>query len=518
MANKYVRPDTSHSGTRDGTSFETAWGGWSEINWVGLAAGDTLYVCGTFLIASTISIGAHNGSTTQRVIVSGNYSGVPGVITITAGGGVFLSSSRANTEISNLTINANASNCIFIASSASNCVYKNNTFNAGSAGAALSFSGATGQDHQDVLIEGNTFNSLSTASATSFALNWFPTTGLNSSLTRFTIKDNKFNNFVSGRAIVHFRIQSDANVASKMTDIIINGNTWQNCFGTACEINSGFNTFGQSSGLQVINNKVYNQQPSPLSLVLGGGFSLWGFTTSSTTGFGANKISNNIVKKSYGPIGGFDLFFGSYSIYDNLIEDLESYTIDANGILFDYGCNNCYAYRNTINNLRGKENVENSGSGIMILDSTNIFVFGNVIKNVRKGLFVGNKTGQTTGQSATVYNNTFINTVTDGVYILSTSDISTLVVKNNIFISGNNSVRNLNTAWSDETYNTFYKYTTISGHTLSATSDTNSPYLLDTTPTANTPKGIFMNFNRDFTGIPNYAPPYRGALQYFRRS
>lgn len=48
LGNFYVRPDTSHSGTRDGTSYATAWGGYSEIVWGSLGADTTLWVCGTW--------------------------------------------------------------------------------------------------------------------------------------------------------------------------------------------------------------------------------------------------------------------------------------------------------------------------------------------------------------------------------------------------------------------------------------------------------------------------------------
>ena len=42
----YVRPDTSHGATRDGTSYATAWGGFSEIDWGDLGPDATLWVCG----------------------------------------------------------------------------------------------------------------------------------------------------------------------------------------------------------------------------------------------------------------------------------------------------------------------------------------------------------------------------------------------------------------------------------------------------------------------------------------
>lgn len=42
----HVREDTTHSGTRNGTSYANAWGGWSEINWASISPDDTIYIEG----------------------------------------------------------------------------------------------------------------------------------------------------------------------------------------------------------------------------------------------------------------------------------------------------------------------------------------------------------------------------------------------------------------------------------------------------------------------------------------
>src|SRR5688500_10002169 len=87
MATWYVRPDTSHSATRDGTSFATAWGGWSSIIWggAGITAGDTLYVCGTHSAGAILGVGAHGATSSSRVTIRGDYAGDPGSIIFTTG-------------------------------------------------------------------------------------------------------------------------------------------------------------------------------------------------------------------------------------------------------------------------------------------------------------------------------------------------------------------------------------------------------------------------------------------------
>lgn len=61
LGNRYARPDTSHSSTRDGLTYATAWGGVDEIDWAHLGADKTLWICGTWLDAS-ITVGAEGAS------------------------------------------------------------------------------------------------------------------------------------------------------------------------------------------------------------------------------------------------------------------------------------------------------------------------------------------------------------------------------------------------------------------------------------------------------------------------
>lgn len=476
MADWYVRPDASHGGTNSGTSYVNAWQGWSAISWGSLVAGDTLYVCGSHLLTVAIAVGSHGGSSSGRVVIRGDYAPDPGSMTVTAAGGVFLSNTRAWTEIRSLTITNKTSNCLFISSSATNCNYIGNIFIGTGTSSPVSLNAGNGQGHQDLLFDGNTFTGVATNASTGM-LSWFVSGGgaTTSSLTRITISNNTFTNCSVGRSVVHFRIQNDSNAACAMNDIVITGNTWTNCRGLHCEILGGFDTFGTCAGIKVLNNTMSDGTYSSLSNVLGGGFSIWGFKHSLTSGFGPNTVSGNTVQRLVGPGGGFDMFFGSYLIYGNTVDTVSTETIDGNGILFDYGCQRSEAYRNTLTNINGKAGQGNSGCAVMILDSTTCHVYANTAVNCLKGVFFGNQVGHSTGQSATIENNTFINCQEYGVYSITSADKVNTVVRNNVFTCTSGtapSVFNQGSAWQGESYNCFANFAAASGHSLAASSIT----------------------------------------------
>src|SRR6476646_3156549 len=105
MTTWYARPDTSHSGTRNGTSYATAWGGWTEIVWgaSGVNAGDTLYICGAHTYSAQTTIGAHGSSSdANRTTIRGDYAADPGSITYS--GAAWMDSVRNYTSLVALTI------------------------------------------------------------------------------------------------------------------------------------------------------------------------------------------------------------------------------------------------------------------------------------------------------------------------------------------------------------------------------------------------------------------------------
>ena len=68
----FVRPTSANNyGLGDGTSYENAWNGFSEINWSILGGGDTLYVSGVFDKDLIVESG---GSLEQDLVIRGDYS------------------------------------------------------------------------------------------------------------------------------------------------------------------------------------------------------------------------------------------------------------------------------------------------------------------------------------------------------------------------------------------------------------------------------------------------------------
>lgn len=75
----YVRPSGGTYGAEDGTSYDTAWDGFTNIDWTanGVKAGDTLYVCGTHTEAFVIG---GSGTSELPITIRGDYAGDAGVI------------------------------------------------------------------------------------------------------------------------------------------------------------------------------------------------------------------------------------------------------------------------------------------------------------------------------------------------------------------------------------------------------------------------------------------------------
>src|SRR5687768_10800593 len=136
MATWFVRPNTTHSTTRDGTSYETAWGGWTEIVWwsLGVKAGDTLYVCGAHTYAQIIRPDPP-GTAGSRITIRGDYATAPGSITF-ASGAYYFNVDKSYVTLQSLTITAGNNRCVGVTGIPNTGFWlKNCTLN--SAGSAL---------------------------------------------------------------------------------------------------------------------------------------------------------------------------------------------------------------------------------------------------------------------------------------------------------------------------------------------------------------------------------------------
>ena len=72
-ADYFVRPGISHSVIRNGNSYNTAWGRFSEIDWPSIVAGDSLHLCGKF--SETLMLGGEEpkwgGAPGKNITISG---------------------------------------------------------------------------------------------------------------------------------------------------------------------------------------------------------------------------------------------------------------------------------------------------------------------------------------------------------------------------------------------------------------------------------------------------------------
>lgn len=526
MANWYVRPDTSHGTTRDGTSNGTAWGGWSEIIWASLNAGDTLFLIGHFNFATTTAIGAHNGTTTNPVIIDGGGD-YPGSITIAAGQSM---TPRNNTKLQNITFNCTSRGLVSTASlsyfTVDTCIFNGGT------NSIYTLSSSTGHNHTDIVITNCVFNGGNDTAdlGTGAAIGWFVSaTSAVSTVTRVTIQNNKFNSCNSlgnSRGVISFRTEEDTDATSIITDLIVDGNTFSSCRGYTLEAVDGHSygaaspQFGLWKGFKFINNKIENQTVDDTNL-LGGGCAAFGFSESTSANFGYNYITNNTMTNLEGQCGGINVGYGCYIIQNNKISNVKTYSIDGCGILLDDGIKRTIVSHNYIYNCSGNYAVTNSGAGIMFLNTNSTLVYGNIVDSCRYGLYLGSILA---GEPSVSFNNTFVNIAQAGIIFGAISDRTAMQVYNNIFtgtnLGTNYSVQQTaGTAWTNENYNCFYNF--ASGaltHTLGANSVTTNPilynkYLLKPTSSL-IEAGRFVKNTTDYQNTWFNNPPSIGAYEY----
>ncbi|HEU4853849.1 MAG TPA: NosD domain-containing protein [Nitrosospira sp.] len=508
----YVRPDTSHSGTRNGQTYATAWGGWSEIIWgaSGVKAGDTLYVCGPHLITSAIAVGTHGAggtSATDRVTISGGFGPNPGSINVNAAGGYFLQMGKSHTTLEDITVRANTSYALyfFAAGTLVGVTVRRCTLNGGTGAAILNMSGSSGLNHSDLTIDDNDFIGVSGASLGS-AINWLAakTATPLTTLERVTITNNRFTECSSNRAVIHLRAEDGSNAGSTMADIVVSGNSFIDCRASAMEI---YAPDRRNAGIRITDNIIRNQIAVG---TIGGGMSIGGFGPSLTDGFGSNVIARNEGYVLHGPTGLVNVFYGTYRIFSNIGEDLTTDTIDGSGILFDHGNDACVAFNNLFRRLMGKPGIYYSGNGITVLDSTNVRAFGNVVEDAYCGIHFGN---QHAGQSSDIHNNTFVR-CSMAVDMLATADKLNNLVRNNIFTANGSvpSVRVASGTWTGESNNCFHGFGAVFGHTLSATTDFIDPRLDHKyRPQVQFSAGTYLP-GKDFYGKPLPLTPILGAV------
>ena len=513
MTTWYVRPDASHSATRDGTSYATAWGGWASIVWggAGVVAGDTVYVCGAHSTGAILDIGAHGATVSSRVTIRGDYVGDSGSITFTTGN-FYLNVNRSYTTVQNLTMIAANYSCIGLGGAPLTGVHVRGCMLKGGGNSMVLFLSFNGWSYIDCIIDGNTFLGGAGAVGGS-AIQWYATsTGSVTSLSNLQISNNTFIGCSAARATILLKALNTVAAATKMADIVVSGNKFIACGAVMMEI-YGPEVYGRNTGIKVYNNIIHNQT---LVGIIGGGIVLGGFAQSLTADFGENVIRDNEAYELNGMSGFVNLFYGTYKVFNNYADGINTPTIDGNGVLFDHGCDNCEAFGNEFRNIRGTgtENYYGGGFGILVLDATNCKAYGNLIDGCVTGVAFGNKDA---GQSANIFNNTFHNCSQSGVYLTGGAEIINSLVRNNIFTATRSTisaVKNNAATWIGESRNCFHGFGNSSGHTLNATSNTADPQLDENyrpRSAALMRKGTYLG-GKDFYGKNFYNLPNIGAV------
>lgn len=536
MADWFVRPDTSHSGTRNGQSYASAWGGWTEVVWGagsgGIAPGDTLYVCDAHSYSSNPLIGNHLATSGSRVTIRGDYAGHPGSITLNSG--AFLDANRSYTTITALTFTAasytaGSNPCISPGGAPNKGLWiTNNIFNCGN-DAAIEFRAFSGWGYEDCVIDGNTFNGGS-APELGGCIMWYVTGAVSSTMKRLTISNNTFSGN-SARATVMLKAKfGTALETCTIEDLIVSGNTFENCNGVALELECKKTVasvaVGACAGIKVYSNSIQEQG---LSDTLGGGFAISGFELSTSPDFGTNDIYGNRCSGLHGLTGFCNPLYGTYRIFNNYAENITTIDIDGCGVLPDHGCHDTVIFCNEFRDIHGDGSATYSatGFGILILDAENITCYGNLVVNCQVGIGFGNKTytspegiSSGTTQSSNVHNNTFVNCAQHGAYLVGGADNTANLARNNVFTATSTvpAVKVDSAAWTGESYNCFHGFGAPVAHTLAASTMTSDPQL----DSASRPKigspviaaGTYLG-GMDFYGKEMPAQPPIGAIAYY---
>lgn len=511
MATWYVRPSTAHSGTRNGTSYATAWGGWAEIVWgaSGVAGGDTLYVCGAHTAGAEVIVGAHGASSNAaRATISGGYAPDPGSITIA---GSFFNVARAYTNVADLTLARTTTTGTILYVPVNDAAISG--MDISGTGTGILIDGAS--NRTNILITGNTVHDcVGVLGSSGRGIAFLPSTA---SRTHSNIR-------VIGNVItrctdfgLRFSIESAAWDSTVFNGIVFRDNRVSYCGGTGAQIRSGNGDLVtwplvMSSNVFVERNTIHN-----CGTVAGASGQHGGIAVSGVT---APVIRYNTVFDTYVTGAGIQTAKNVNPVIDdNVIYGIRSGTptsgfnnglpIDGNGIFFDNLTRGGIARRNVICDLVSTGN-PNSGTGLSFWNTTEPTTFeSNLVYDCYRGASYGNATE--TGNK--FVGNTFVN-CDIGVYKVGTSALTgNCVIKNNLFV-------NCPSAFTGETnpgatwdYNAYTG--TLTGISAGANDITADPQLADNyAPKATSPlisAGQHLGYMRDINGRQRPNPPSIGA-------
>jgi len=504
MAEWFVRSDTSHSGMRNGQSYASAWGGWSEIVWgtSGVNTGDTLYICGAHIYTSVIALGNVTG-----VTIRGDHSSESGSLSF-RGNNIYFNVNRSSTTVEALTITSENRCIVPGGTPMTGFSIKNCTLN-GSSFPCIEFLSINTWGWVNTTIDGNTFNG-GVGGGAGAAISWWPQSAVNTYHENLKITNNTFNGCSAAQGVIVLLATPTSAPTVHIYDLEVSGNTFINCGGAA--IKAYVPKTGQNKGVKIYGNKINNQKRVG---DLGGGIVVGGFIQTDTSDFGQNVIENNVADGLEGTTGFANIMYGSYIIRHNSAKNIASVIYDGCGLLFDHGADGCIAYGNYLENLVGPADFT-AGAGIgIIYEATNITCYGNVIKNCHMGVFYGN---QTSGRVSSIFNNTFINCDLAGIHGNPTTfPADSNFCKNNIFTAKNPGafdIRYDSGSWNQESNNVFFGFKSgtqaLNASSLNINPDLDPNYRPHSSKVKRT--GAYLG-GKDYYGKQFYNTPNIGAVE-----
>lgn len=426
MAIWYVRTDTSHSATRNGTSYATAWGGWTEVVWgvSGVSLSDTLYVCGAYASSTFLSVGAHlAASTAQQVTLRGDYAGDPAIFTFTGTG--YLNSARNYTTIKGMKVNGMTGFSCILHTAIAGGIIENCELVGGSNGVGLGSNVAyTSYTVRNNVIHGQTNiginHTIGTASLT-------PTGILISGNTVYAAA-------VYG---IQFVVNSAAWTTSRFDKCAIRGNTVRDCPGGSVYFITCNNDTTTAPTIYSTDIEVSGNTIDRCGTIAGDSGKHGGITV---MGAAWPMIFNNTVRDTYVTGAGIQTAKNIQpQIFNNTVSGIRSGTptvafqsgfpIDGNGIFFDNLTVGGLAYGNHISDLVNT-GIPSSGVGLAIWDCQNVTYTGNIVMNCSGGITYG----KASENNNAAYNNTIIDCDVGVIKVGTTTLAGNVSVKNNIFL------------------------------------------------------------------------------------
>lgn len=400
------------AGLADGSSAANACAGLSDPDCIGanLPAGSLSYFCNTTNVGITVPVaGSATAQTTYSCACPGGTPGSIAAISGTAG----ILANKQYTRVGD-SCNAKYVGGTAIQINADDVVI----------GAAYAYESQDGvvlttpQVRARITLDGtraqyNTRN----------GLRWFTNSATTNTLTDFTARDGTFSN--NANSGIYFACDVAAANCSlvrptfERNDVGYNGNTnfvIQQCYpGPTCA-DVVTNASANTTSARITENNIHHS-------TAGGGGAFYGLINS--------VIRENDCSDNFGPIGGLDVFNSlNLLVADNHCNRNATNSIDANGILVDYGNQFVWVLRNEASFNKGLANVDNSGVGIMVLRGTDVYLQGNYGRGNKTGFyFSGNAFAE-----ARIFaqGNTFVDNLKWGAYFDSTQDASSTTLTNNI--------------------------------------------------------------------------------------